>query len=174
MCLLTYLRKLYLQEKKGGTNPFAAAPEPAASDSNTPNILDLFGVPEGGATGASAASTTTTAPPSAAAAAAAVGGSEKASDDLLQLAGNPFASVLNATSSNTTASAVSAQSTAASAGAVPPVQPFSSSPFTVAAAPSNSGNAANGICNTSHVHFGLFFWHLYFSKVTTECEKNYM
>jgi len=130
------------KEKKGGTNPFAAAPEPAASDSNTPNILDLFGVPEGGAAGAS---TTTAAPPSAAAAAAAAGGSEKASDDLLQLAGNPFASVLNATSSNTTASAVSAQSTAASAGAVPPVQPFSSSPFTVAAAPSNSGNAANGL-----------------------------
>merc|ERR1711962_1625257 len=85
------------KEKKGGTNPFAAAPEPAASDSNTPNILDLFGVPEGGAAGASAASTTTAAPPSAAAAAAAAGGSEKASDDLLQLAGNPFASVLNAT-----------------------------------------------------------------------------
>merc|ERR1719270_859741 len=85
------------KEKKGGTNPFAAAPEPAASDSNTPNILDLFGVPEGGP--AAATSTASAAPVSAA--------SDKASDDLLQLAGNPFASVL--ASSNTT-SAASAQS----------------------------------------------------------------
>jgi len=125
-------------KEKKGTNPFAAAPEPAsASDSNTPNILDLFGVPEGGLTGAASAAPTTAAAPIAS------GGSEKTSDDLLQLAGNPFASVLNATSSNSAASAASAQSTAAPAGAVPPVQPFSSSPFTAAAA-SNSGNA-NGL-----------------------------
>jgi len=122
------------KEKKGGTNPFAAAPEPALSDNNTPNILDLFGVPDGGPAAAAAAATST------ASAAPASAASDKASDDLLQLAGNPFASVL--ASSNTT-SAASAQSTAASI--VPPVvQSFSSSPFTAAAAPANSGNA-NGL-----------------------------
>jgi len=129
-------------KEKKATNPFAAEPELAASDSNTPNILDLFGVPDGGPAGAaatSAAPTTTAAPAGAA-------GSEKASDDLLQLAGNPFASVLNATSSNTTASAASAQSTAAPlAGAVPPVQSFSSSPFTAAAASNSGGSNANGL-----------------------------
>merc|ERR1719474_1103267 len=58
------------------SNPFAAAP-PAASE-ETPNILDLFGVP--------APATATAAPPSTAAPTVS---SEKASDDLLQLAGNP-------------------------------------------------------------------------------------
>merc|ERR1712223_771294 len=75
------------KEKKGGTNPFAASPEPAASDSNTPNILDLFGVPEGGASASAGAS-------GASGASAAPETSDKASAVLLQLAGNPFASVL--------------------------------------------------------------------------------
>jgi len=63
----------------GASNPFAAAPAPAAEE--TPNILDLFGVaaPAGG----SAAPAAAPAPASA------------ASDDLLQLSGNPFANMLN-------------------------------------------------------------------------------
>ena len=61
------------------SNPFASAP--AQGSEETPNILDLFGVaaPAGGA-----------APPQPGAGAAA------ASDDLLQLSGNPFANMLNA------------------------------------------------------------------------------
>jgi len=131
------------KEKKGGTNPFATAPEPASSENNTPNILDLFGIPDGGVpaggSGASAA-----VPP---ASQASGGASDKASDDLLQLAGNPFASVLNATSSNSTQSA---QSTAGlppgGATSVPQqtLPSFSSSPFTAAATSSNTGNA-NGL-----------------------------
>lgn len=124
------------KEKKGGTNPFASAPEPASSENNTPNILDLFGIPDGGVpAGGSGAS------------AAAAPASDKASDDLLQLAGNPFASVLNATSSNSTQSA---QSTAGlppgGATSVPQqtLPSFSSSPFTAAATSSNTGNA-NGL-----------------------------
>jgi len=64
----------------GASNPFAAAPAPAAEE--TPNILDLFGVaaPAGGSA----------APPAAAPAPASA-----ASDDLLQLSGNPFANMLN-------------------------------------------------------------------------------
>jgi len=64
----------------GASNPFAAAPAPAAEE--TPNILDLFGVaaPAGGSA----------APPAAAPASASA-----ASDDLLQLSGNPFANMLN-------------------------------------------------------------------------------
>jgi len=119
------------KEKKGGTNPFATAPEPASSENNTPNILDLFGIPEGGVPASQASG----------------GASDKASDDLLQLAGNPFASVLNATSSNSTQSA---QSTAGlppgGATSVPQqtLPSFSSSPFTAAATSSNTGNA-NGL-----------------------------
>jgi hypothetical protein len=79
----------------------------------TPNILDLFGMSE----------TAGAAPTSAAAAPATSSFNNKASDDLLQLAGNPFASVLNA--SNPTQ-----QSTA-----------FSSSPF----AATTTGGNANGI-----------------------------
>ena len=62
------------------SNPFAAAPAGGGAE-ETPNILDLFGVeapPAGSA-----------APAPAATAAAA------ASDDLLQLSGNPFANMLN-------------------------------------------------------------------------------
>ena len=63
------------------SNPFAAAPAGGAEE--TPNILDLFGVaaPAGGA-----------AAPAPAAAPSAGGA---ASDDLLQLSGNPFANMLN-------------------------------------------------------------------------------
>merc|ERR1712025_18991 len=67
---------------------------PAAPAEETPNILDLFGVaaPAGGGAPAPSweAPATTTAPPAA---------SDKASDDLLQLAGNPFANMLNAAGS---------------------------------------------------------------------------
>jgi len=121
------------KEKKGGTNPFATAPEPASSENNTPNILDLFGIPDGGVpaggSGASAAA------------------SDKASDDLLQLAGNPFASVLNATSSNSTQSAQSTAGLPPGGATSAPHQTlpsFSSSPFTAAATSSNTGNA-NGL-----------------------------
>jgi len=65
----------------GASNPFAAAPAGGGAE-ETPNILDLFGVeapPAGSAAPAPA--------PTAAAA---------ASDDLLQLSGNPFANMLNA------------------------------------------------------------------------------
>merc|ERR1719367_2281160 len=104
------------KDKQKATNPFAAAPEPTggSAESNTPNILDLFGV---------------SAPPSQAAAApaptAAAPGNPKSSDDLLQLAGNPFASVLNSTSTTSTSQATTGLA-------------FSSSPF---AAPTGS----NGI-----------------------------
>jgi len=126
------------KEKKGGTNPFATAPEPASSENNTPNILDLFGIPDGGVPAGGSG---------APASQASGGASDKASDDLLQLAGNPFASVLNATSSNSTQSA---QSTAGlppgGATSVPQqtLPSFSSSPFTAAATSSNTGNA-NGL-----------------------------
>jgi len=121
------------KEKKGGTNPFATAPEPASSENNTPNILDLFGIPDGGVpAGGSGASG---------------GASDKASDDLLQLAGNPFASVLNATSSNSTQSAQSTAGLPPGGTTSAPQQTlpsFSSSPFTAAATSSNTGNA-NGL-----------------------------
>lgn len=131
------------KEKKGGTNPFATAPEPASSENNTPNILDLFGIPDGGAPAGGSGASAAVAPASQASG----GASDKASDDLLQLAGNPFASVLNATSSNSTQSA---QSTAGlppgGATSVPQqtLPSFSSSPFTAAATSSNTGNA-NGL-----------------------------
>jgi len=82
------------RENASTHNPFAAAP--AAQAEETPNILDLFGVaaPAGGGAPAPSweAPATTTAPPAA---------SDKASDDLLQLAGNPFANMLNAAGSGT-------------------------------------------------------------------------
>ena len=120
---------ILLQEKKGGTNPFAASPEPAASDSNTPNILDLFGVPEGGAAGASASA--------GASGASAPETSDKASADLLQLAGNPFASVLNASSNNTSVAQSTAGPAASEAASTVPPQSFSSSPFTSAVSNAN-------------------------------------
>jgi len=131
------------KEKKGGTNPFATAPEPASSENNTPNILDLFGIPDGGAPAGGSGASATAAPASQASG----GASDKASDDLLQLAGNPFASVLNATSSNSTQSAQStAGLPAGGANSVPQqtLPSFSSSPFTAAATSSNTGNA-NGL-----------------------------
>jgi hypothetical protein len=74
------------------SNPFAAAPEPDQAE-ETPNILDLFGV---SAPPASAVSAARSPAPAPAAAAAADG---RASDDLLQLQGNPFANMLNAAGS---------------------------------------------------------------------------
>jgi len=118
------------KEKQKATNPFAAAPEPAgASDSNTPNILDLFGV------SAPPATAGTTAPPAVAGAPAASGNGnstadKKSSDDLLQLAGNPFASVLN--SSNTTSASTTSNSQNSTGQLA-----FSSSPFAAPTAGSN-------------------------------------
>jgi len=77
------------------SNPFAAPPAPEAEE--TPNILDLFGV------SAPAATSAPPAPVSAAPAApldfSSAAASTKASDDLLQLSGNPFANMLNAAGS---------------------------------------------------------------------------
>jgi hypothetical protein len=131
------------KEKKGGTNPFATAPEPASSENNTPNILDLFGIPDGGVPAGGSGASATVVPASQASG----GASDKASDDLLQLAGNPFASVLNATSSNSTQSAQSTAGLPAGGATSVPQQTlpsFSSSPFTAAATSSNTGNA-NGL-----------------------------
>jgi len=131
------------KEKKGGTNPFATAPEPASSENNTPNILDLFGIPDGGVPAGGSGASAAAAPASQASG----GASDKASDDLLQLAGNPFASVLNATSSNSTQSAQSTAGLPAGGATSVPQQTlpsFSSSPFTAAATSSNTGNA-NGL-----------------------------
>jgi len=61
------------RETATASNPFAAAPEPGAEE--TPNILDLFGVPA-----PATSDPVSTAP----------------SDDLLQLQGNPFANMMNA------------------------------------------------------------------------------
>eukprot|EP00088_Acartia_fossae_P034121 TRINITY_DN349_c0_g1_i5.p1 TRINITY_DN349_c0_g1~~TRINITY_DN349_c0_g1_i5.p1 ORF type:complete len:841 (-),score=235.56 TRINITY_DN349_c0_g1_i5:1003-3525(-) len=78
----------------GAVGGGAAVTAAAAQPEETPNILDLFGV---------AAPTTTTAPAAAAApppmAASSAVDSSKASDDLLQLSGNPFANMLNAAGS---------------------------------------------------------------------------
>lgn len=71
------------------SNPFAAQPE--SSQEQTPNILDLFGV--AAPTNSSAAPDFSAAPSASDLAAA------KASDDLLQLSGNPFANMLNAAGS---------------------------------------------------------------------------
>lgn len=66
------------------TNPFAAAPDSSAEE--TPNILDLFGC---------AAPAQPAAPAPVPAATISPVDAGKASDDLLQLAGNPFANMLN-------------------------------------------------------------------------------
>jgi len=109
-------------DKQKATNPFAAAPEPTggSAESNTPNILDLFGVsaPPSQAAAAPAPAPTAAAPVNSSAAP----GNPKSSDDLLQLAGNPFASVLNSTSTTSTSQATTGLA-------------FSSSPF---AAPTGS------------------------------------
>ena len=65
------------------SNPFAAAPAPAGAE-ETPNILDLFGV----AAPVNSAPAPAPAQPQQPTASA-------ASDDLLQLTGNPFANMLN-------------------------------------------------------------------------------
>ena len=65
------------------SNPFAAAPAQAAAE-ETPNILDLFGV----AAPVNSAPAPAPAQPQQTTASA-------ASDDLLQLTGNPFANMLN-------------------------------------------------------------------------------
>jgi len=77
------------------SNPFAAPVSQGAEE--TPNILDLFGVAAPAAPAA--------APPAAAPAAAAVpdAAAGKASDDLLQLSGNPFANMLNAAGNGSSA-----------------------------------------------------------------------
>jgi hypothetical protein len=72
------------------SNPFAAA-EPAQPE-EIPNILDLFGVP------ASAPAASAPAPAVQSSAAADLAAA-RASDDLLQLSGNPFANMLNAAGS---------------------------------------------------------------------------
>jgi len=79
------------RENASASNPFAAAP--AATTEETPNILDLFGV--SASTSSPSWDATVTAPP-----VNTTSGSDKASDDLLQLAGNPFANMLNAAGSN--------------------------------------------------------------------------
>ena len=66
------------------SNPFAAAPAGEKAE-ETPNILDLFGV----ASPAPAAGSVSQPPPAQAQQ------STAASDDLLQLTGNPFANMLN-------------------------------------------------------------------------------
>lgn len=101
------------RENASTHNPFAAAP--AAGAEETPNILDLFGVaaPTGGA------------PAWETPAEIAPAGSDKASDDLLQLAGNPFANMLNA----------------AGTGSFPPAAaPPTSSPFMAPASAAGFGS----------------------------------
>jgi hypothetical protein len=72
------------------TNPFAAAPESKEEKDETPNILDLFGCAAPPPTAAPVVS-----PAAPAAATSPANNAGKASDDLLQLAGNPFANMLN-------------------------------------------------------------------------------
>jgi len=106
------------RENASDKNPFAAAPAAAAEE--TPNILDLFGVaaPTGAAPAWEASSDPAPAP---------TGASDKASDDLLQLAGNPFANMLNS----------------AGTGSFPPAAapPPTSSPFMAPA--SAAGNSSD-------------------------------
>merc|ERR1719266_2274440 len=66
------------------SNPFAAAPAQAGAE-ETPNILDLFGVAPPVNTAPAPAPAQPQQPTASA-----------ASDDLLQLTGNPFANMLNA------------------------------------------------------------------------------
>lgn len=107
-----------MQKCKDGakaTNPFAsdapAAPAPA-DNSTTPNILDLFGMQDAPAAASEPA---------------------KSSDDLLQLSGNPFASVLN-----------SAAAPAPAAAAAPAVAP--------AAAASGGFNFGAGFPDTANAN----------------------
>ncbi len=100
------------------------------ADGAPPNILDLFGM--SGPAAGSAGGAATAAPGSNPAGGAGSSDANKTSDDLLQLTGNPFASVLNAnaTSSNP----------GPAAGSIGQPQPFgTASPF----APS-SASGANG------------------------------
>lgn len=113
------------------SNPFAA---PASQGSDeTPNILDLFGVAAPAAPAA--------APPAAAPAAASVGDAAaagKASDDLLQLSGNPFANMLNAAG---TGSSTGSQNMFAG-GAPPQPTPFTA-PSSGLFSLSNAGQFTN-------------------------------
>jgi len=79
------------RDNASASNPFDTAP--AATTEETQNILDLFGV--SASTSSPSWNATVTAPPINT-----TSGSDKASDDLLQLAGNPFANMLNAAGSN--------------------------------------------------------------------------
>jgi len=109
-----------MQKYKDGakaTNPFAtdapAAPAPA-DNSNTPNILDLFGMQDA---------------PSAASEPA------KSSDDLLQLSGNPFASVLNS-----------------AAAPAPPAAAMTSAPTAAPVAQSGGFNFGAGFPDTANAN----------------------
>lgn len=88
----------YKEQAKSTGNPFAAAaaaPAAAAAAEPVPNILDLFGMSDGGAAPAAAAVNTS-------------GGS-----DLLQLSGNPFANIVNQAGSTGGAANNSASTNAA-------------------------------------------------------------
>jgi len=98
------------------SNPFAAAPAGEKAE-ETPNILDLFGV----ASPAPAAGSVSQPPPAQAQQ------STAASDDLLQLTGNPFANMLNAAAPQTSSPAMFQSSPAPGFAAVSS-QSFSS-PF---------------------------------------------
>jgi len=98
------------------SNPFAAAPAGEKAE-ETPNILDLFGV----ASPAPTAGSVSQPPPAQAQQ------STAASDDLLQLTGNPFANMLNAAAPQTSSPAMFQSSPAPGFAAVSS-QSFSS-PF---------------------------------------------
>lgn len=104
------------RENASTHNPFAAAP--AAASEETPNILDLFGVaaPAGGAPAPAWEAPANPAP---------AAGTDKASDDLLQLAGNPFANMLNS---------------AGTGGFPPATVPPTSSPFMAPASAAGFGS----------------------------------
>jgi len=138
------------KESAGTNNPFAAAPETKAEE-ETPNILDLFGV-----AAPPASSMAEPIPPAS-------NQTEKASDDLLQLQGNPFANMLNAagtassfpttTTTNTSSPFMSTPASAAGFGS-PAVVP-SSSPFvTDNSFSSVFGQPASGPASSSTSLFG--------------------
>jgi len=110
------------------SNPFAQA-EPETAE-ETPNILDLFGVP-------APATAAVTAAPVAAAAPAPAYNDGKASDDLLQLAGNPFANMLNA------------------AGSGAPVFPAATQPAAMPATSAGFGNSSSPFASDNS--FNNFF-----------------
>jgi len=138
------------KESAGANNPFAAAPEPKAEE-ETPNILDLFGV----AAPAPGATNGTPLPPAAPPVSTP---GDKASDDLLQLQGNPFANMLNA--AGTTAASSSpfmATPQPAGFGSASPAFPVtSSSPFVSDSSFSNvfGQQQQTGQINTSSPMFG--------------------